>query len=120
MKRLKEKLDKHQRVAVLCNGQDEFIKFIQDATTEIEFSRTINYQRMMLSKKSILKYKDKYTKMSDCVYVMIEKRHYNNYDDYNIHTRLSKDLLPELNYYIFDYSPYLRKEKIEKIKRKLK
>lgn len=117
---IKELADKYIKISILCKSQDEFIKFIEDATTEMEFSRTVNYQRIMLSKKAILKYKDKYIKPDESVIILIEKREYRYHTDYNIHTtRIVKNLYTENEYKQINYSPFFRKEKIEKIKRRL-
>ena len=116
---IKELAIKYEFVAFLCNSQNEFIEFVNQATDQIFFSKTWFIDTHIETKESILK---NYTHTGKS-FAIIEikkldnKKEFRFYSrDYNKYYIDYERVLP--NYKIINFAKYQRKEKLMKINEK--
>ena len=114
---IKELILKYKNVAFICNNKNDFINFVEESTKEIEFSKCLvgGYEnRFVEDKEYLLKYHLRFNKMFILI-IFVKK---NGYDEYQFYSRdyLHYDMYTDWNKIeIIDYSKLLRKDKIEKI-----
>ena len=116
---IKELALQYINIAILCKTCNDFLYFIDLATNEMIFSKTLNeFDRFIEDKEYIL---NNYTKGLDNkeIIILIDVKKYSNYTEFRFYSRNYSDynIYPDWNIYKFiDYNIFKRKEKLKKLK----
>ena len=112
---IKEILEKYENVAFNCHTKEQYLKFIDVATSELYFSKTLSGIFIQETKETILKY---YTNRNETIALICKKNRYKR-TEFQYYARVKE----EFEYYsdwkefkIFDFVKLQRKQKLQKIK----
>jgi len=116
---IKELALQYNYIAIICKKYNNFLDFIDMATKEIDFSKTLSeHDRFFENREYILKNFQKGLNKKETI-ALIDVERYDNYTEFRFYCRNYSDYndYPDWNMYKFiDYNILKRKEKLEKLK----